>query len=312
VNSNVNPNEEHDSVETLELTSELIAPPLPATLSSLYPVELAAHSHPGRDKAHNEDHYLIMCAERSLKPILTNLPEATLPQKFNETVYGLLVADGLGGMPAGETASAMALCKIVELVVETPDWVMRMNRRKAALVKRRMAERFRRVDEALRRHAEKDSSLIGMSTTLTAACSLGMDLFLGHIGDSRAYLLRGNGLHQLTRDYTLGQALIDSGIGEAENTIVRGMRRVLTAALGMVELQAEPQIQHMQLNPGDQLLLCTDGLTEHVDAATTAAILSSANSADEACRELIKTALSLASDDNVTVVLARYGFPQAA
>jgi protein phosphatase len=116
----------------------------------------------------------------------------------------------------------------------------------------------------------------------------------------------------LTRDYTLGQALIDSGIGEAENTIVHGMRRVLTAALGMSELQGVPQVQHLQVKPGDQLLLCTDGLTEHVDAATIASILKSTDSADEACRELIKAALSVANEDNVTVVLARYGFLQAA
>ena len=309
--SDIDPDEAHDSSEIPEPTLEVTAPPLP-TLSSMFRVELAARSHAGSDGAQNEDHYLVVQVQRSLEIMLTNLPEATLPGRFDETAYGMVVADGLGVMPAGETASAMALCKLVELVVDTPDWVMRMNRRKAAVVKRRMTERFHMIDEALRLHAEKDSSLLGMSTTLTAACSLGTDLFLGHIGDSRAYLLRGKGLHQLTRDYTLGQALIDSGIGEAENTIVRGMRRVLTAALGMSELQGVPQVQHLQLKPGDQLLLCTDGLTEYVDAATTASILSSANSADEACRELIRAALSADGKDNVTVLLARHGFPQAA
>ncbi|HKP11781.1 MAG TPA: PP2C family serine/threonine-protein phosphatase [Blastocatellia bacterium] len=307
----IEPSEERDSLETVEPIPEPLAPP-PPTLSSMFSVELAARSHPGSDGAHNEDHYLVLRAERVLENLLTNLPESLLPGKFDEVAYGMIIADGLGGMPAGEAASAMALCKLVELVVETPDWVLRMNRRKAAVVKRRMSERFRRIDEALRQQAEKDSRLLGMSTTLTAACSLGTDLFLGHIGDSRAYLLRGNGLHQLTRDYTLGQALIDSGVGEAENTIVRGMRRVLTAALGMAELHAEPQIQHLRLKPRDQLLLCTDGLTEHVEAATTASILCSANSADEACRELIRAARNVTGEDNVTVVLARYGFPQVA
>lgn len=309
--SDVDPHEARGSSETLEATPEAPAP-LPPTLSSMFRVELAARSHPGSNGAHNEDQYLVVRAERSLETLLTSLPEAALPHRFEEIAYGMLVADGLSAMPAGETASAMALRKLVELVVDTPDWVMRMGRRKAALVKRRMTERFRRVDEALRQHADKDSRLLGMSTTLTAACSLGGDLFLGHIGDSRAYLLRGNGLHQLTRDHTLGQALIDSGIGEAENTIAHGMRRVLTSALGLEGLQADPQVQHVQLKPGDQLLLCTDGLTEYVDAATIASVLCSANSADEACCRLIRAALNDADDDNVTVVLARYGFPQAA
>lgn len=309
--SDVDPNEEGLLSDAPEPALE-VPPPPPHTLSSMFRVELAARSHPGREGAHNEDHYLVLRAERALEPLLTNLPEAALPCRFDETVYGMLVADGLGGMPAGETASALALCKIVEMVVETPDWVMRMSRLKAAVVKRRMAERFRRIDETLRERADKDARLLGMSTTLTVACSLGPDLFLGHIGDSRAYLLRGDELQQLTRDHTLGQALIDSGIGEAENTIVRGMRHVLTAALGIAELQAGAQIRHLQLSQGDQLLLCTDGLTENVDAATTAAILSGAHSADEACRELIKAALSVSGDDNVTVVLARYSLPQAA
>jgi protein phosphatase len=308
--SEVGPNAAPDQSETPESICELPVPP--PTLSSTFRVEVAAASHSGSDEAHNEDHYLVLRAQRSLEPLLTNLPETTLPPMFDETAYGMVVADGLGGLPFGEKASAMALCKLVELVVDTPDWVMRMSRQKAAVVKRRMTERFNLIDETLRTYAEKDEKLIGMSTTLTAACSLGVDLFIGHIGDSRAYLLRGNGLHQLTRDFTLGQALIDSGIGEAENTIVHGMRRVLTAALGMSELQGVPQVQHLQVQPGDQFLLCTDGLTEHVDASTIAAILKSTNSAEEACRELIRAALSADGKDNVTVVLARYGFPQAA
>jgi len=277
----------------------------------MFQVEIAAQSHTGNDGSNNADHYLVLRAERSLESVLTNLPEAVLPRRFDEVAYGMLVADGLGGMPADEMASAMAVSKLVELVVNTPDWIMKINRRKAAVVKRRMIERFRQVDEALRQHTEKEPRLLGMSTTLTVACSLGADLFLGHIGDSRAYLLRGDELHQLTRDHTLEQALIDAGIGEAENAIVRSMRRVLTAALGTSGLQFDPEVQHLQLCPGDQLLLCTDGLTESVDAATTASILRAASSADEACRALIEAALSGGGDD-VTVVLARYRFPQAA
>jgi protein phosphatase len=277
--------------------------------SSMFQVELAALSHPGKNRTRNEDRYLVLRMERSLKTVSTNLPEAALPRKLDETAYGMLVADGMGTMPAGDLASALAVRKLVELVIKTPDWIMKMNRRKAAVVKRRMTERFRQVDEALRQRAEKNPRLEGMSTTLTVACSLCADLFLGHIGNSRAYLLRGRVLHQLTRDHTLAQAMIDAGIGEAKNVIVRGMRRVLTASLGTARPQVDPQVQHLKLCHGDQLLLCTSGLTESVDTETIRTILRSASSAEEACRALIENALS-DGGDNVTVVLARYRFPQ--
>jgi serine/threonine protein phosphatase PrpC len=281
------------------------------SVSSRVKVHIAARSHQGNGRPINEDHYLVVRVERSLETVLTNLPVGALPRRFDETAYGMLVADGLDGMPAGGMASAMAVCKIVELVVNTPDWIMKMDRRKAAVVKRRMSERFRKVDEALKQHTEKETRLLGMGTTLTVACSLGADLFLGHIGDSRAYLLRGDDLHQLTHDHTLAQALIDAGIGEAENAIVLGMRRVLTSALGTAHRKIYPQVERWQLCHGDQLLLCTDGLTESVDAETIKSVLLAASSAGEACGELVENAVS-SGGDNVTVILARYSFPQNA
>jgi len=304
------PLEEGDLSKPLQPSPDACAQPDKIS-SSMIQVEIAARSHSGNGRPGNEDHYLVLRIERSLETVLTNLPEAVLPRRVDETAYGMLVADGLGMMPAGEMASALALRKLVELVVKTPDWIMRMNRRKAAVVKRRMTERFRQIDEALRQRAEKNLRLEGMSTTLTVACSLAADLFLGHIGDSRAYMLRDDGLHQLTRDHTVAQALIDAGIGEAENLIVRGMRRVLTATLGSARPQVDPQVQHLQLRHGDQLLLCTSGLTESVDAETIRSTLRGASSAEEACRVLVEIALRN-GDDNVTVVLARYRFPQTA
>lgn len=304
------PAEERDTSEPPQSTPDAYAL-IENSASSRFQVDIAARSHQGNGRTNNEDHYLVVRVERSLETALTNLPEGTLPRRVDETAYGMLVADGLGGMPAGGMASAMAVCKIVELVVNTPDWIMKMDRRKAAVVKRRMSERFRKVDEALKEHTEKDTRLVGMGTTLTAACSLGPHLFLGHIGDSRAYLLRGDELHQLTRDHTLAQALIDAGIGEAENAIVLGMRRVLTAALGTTRLKVYPQVGQWQLCHCDQLLLCTDGLTESVDAETIKSVLLAASSADEACSKLVENALSCGGD-NVTVILARYSFPQNA
>ena len=280
--------------------------------TSLVEVDLAAHSDPGTVRSANEDHYLVVRLERSLEALLSNLPEELVPRNDNETTYGMVVADGMGGMPSGDVASRLALSKLVELVVKTPDWIMRMNRRKAAVVKRRLIQRFRHVDITLRELGERDPRLSGMGTTLTVAASLGADLFLAHIGDSRAYLLRDGELHQLTRDHTLAEAMIEAGFLDPADSTVYGMRRVLTAALGSTAQPTDPEVQRLQLVHGDQLLLCTDGLTECLEPESIRAILSDAMSADEACHRLVNAALEAGGTDNVTVILARYRFPKTS
>jgi protein phosphatase len=243
--------------------------------------------------------------------LLTNLTDGSLAERFNEVAYGMLVADGMGGYAAGEVASRLALVKLIELAVDTPDWVMRTSKREDAnTVMLRMTERFRLIDCAMRDQAQSDPSLMGMGTTLTVAASLGADLFVGHIGDSRAYLFRNERLHQLTRDNTLAQELIDAGIARPEDTATKAMRHVLTAALAAGE-QSDPQVQRFHLSDGDQVLLCTDGLTGMVRDETIAKVLNEADSAGNACQSLIDLALAGGGSDNVTVVLTRYKFPDS-
>lgn len=278
--------------------------------TALVEVDLAAQSHQGHVRESNEDHYLAIRVTRSLETLLTNLKEGILAKSFDETAYGLLVADGMGGMSGGEVASSAALLKLMELVIQTPDWILKMNQRENAdRVLRRMTSRFRQIDEALREQGESDPSLHGMGTTLTVAKSLGADLFIGHIGDSRAYLLRGKRLHQLTRDHTLAQALIETGIAGPDDTVTRAMRHVLTAALGTTGEPTDPEVQRLHLTDGDQLLLCTDGLSEMVTDEGIASELTEANSSAVACQGLINLALAGGGKDNITVVLARYRFP---
>jgi PPM family protein phosphatase len=297
-------------VDTLELTPHWSTPAEASPASSKIQVEIAASSHVGLVRANNEDHYLALRFRRSLETLFTNVANGCIEASVDEIGYGLLVADGMGGMVAGEVASRVALCKLVEFVVNTPDWVMKFNDTKdAALVMQRMTERFRRVDHELREQAEADRTLLGMGTTLTVAASLGADLFVGHIGDSRAYLLRNGKLNQLTNDHTLAQAMIDSGVADPEDPSTRAMRHVLTAALGAGASRADPQVQRLHLSNDDQVLLCTDGLTEMVKDDTITSVLSSAGSSADACRKLIDLALEGGGKDNVTVVLARYQFP---
>jgi serine/threonine protein phosphatase PrpC len=280
--------------------------------SALVQVDIAGQSHQGHVRENNEDHYLVARITRSLQTLETNLSEGILPERFDETAYGMMVADGMGGHAAGEVASSVAMLRLLELAVQTPDWIMKMDQREnAAIVMRRMTNRFRRIDDELREQGESDRSLHGMGTTLTLATTLGTVLILTHIGDSRAYLFRGEKLHQLTKDHTLAQALIDAGIAEADDTSTRAMRHVLTAALGSTGERADPQVQRLHLSDGDQLLLCTDGLTEMVPDDSIAAVLTNADSSATACQALINLALAGGGKDNITVIVARYDFPRA-
>jgi protein phosphatase len=305
----------HSKVNVSEDTLELSYPdwsfsPKVSPASALIQVEIAAATHQGLIRDNNEDHYLVLRFKRSLETLFTNVEEGILEPRFEEIGYGLLVADGIGGMVAGEVASRMAICKVVELVVNTPDWIMKWDdSTDVSVVMQRIRERFRQVHDVLREQAEADRSLLGMGTTLTVAVSLGADLLIGHIGDSRAYLMRGGKLHQLTNDDTLAQSMIDAGIANPEDDSTRAMRHVLTAALGSASTRSDAQVQRLPLKDSDQVLLCTDGLTEMVSDGEIASVLSGATSSTEACRTLIDMALSAGGVDNVTVVLARYHFP---
>jgi len=270
-------------------------------------VELGATTHQGHVRENNEDSYLLMRFGRSLERLTTNLDEHLLEQNYTLTGYGLLVADGMGGMAAGEVASRMAISKLLELVVDTSDWTLALKQNKdVKTVFERMTRRFYEIDRTLRDEAKNDPSLYGMGTTLTVAGTLGNDLVLGHVGDSRAYLLRGDIFRQLTRDHTLAQALIDAGVATSDDPAPRSMRHVLTAAIGSLDERTEPQVQRFRLVSGDQLLLCTDGLTEMVDDDLIAGVLRQAPSADLACKDLVDLALGGGGTDNITVVLARF------
>lgn len=302
-------NGEDETVEVFPLgTPPAMESAGPST--SLVEVDLAAATHRGLVRANNEDHYLAMRFGRSLETVSTNIPEGSLERSFEETGYGLVVADGMGGMAAGDVASRTALTKLVELVVNTPDWFLKINQPEdLTLPTRRMTQRFRSIDDELRESAQNNSALLGMGTTLTVAVSLGTNLLIGHIGDSRAYMFRDRRLQQLTRDDTLAQALIDAGIADPEDTATRAMRHVLTAAIGSTGEPTDPQVQRLHLKHDDQILLCTDGLTTMVSDEVITSTLLDAPSASVACQTLVDLALSAGGLDNVTIVLAHYRFP---
>jgi len=269
-------------------------------------VDLGAATHVGLVRANNEDSYLVSRAQRSLETLLTSLPEGKIPTKASEQSYGLAVADGMGGQAAGEVASRIALQAVMEHVIATADWIMRDTDENHERIEGRMSERFEAANEAVREQARKHPHWDGMGTTLMLAVSSGAQLFLGHVGDSRAYLLRGGQLQVLTRDHNYAQVLADGGLITQEQVATHRLRNVLLRHLGARATAAD--VQHLRLQSDDQLLLCSDGLSDGVTGEVIAGILHAAPLAQAACDQLIEAALTAGGQDNVTVLLARYAW----
>lgn len=278
-------------------------------LSSLTHVEIGALSHTGAVRTNNEDAYLVARFDRQMRPLLTNLPAGYIPDRYADAGYGFLVADGMGGHAGGEVASRTAISALVDLALRTPDWIMRIDEDSAREVLARMDQRIQQVEQTLIDLTRTDATLSGMGTTMTLACSLGADLFIAHIGDSRAYLLREGRLHRLTRDHTVAQALADAGAIGPESVDTHPMRHVLTQVIGTKGERAQAELGMLRLIDGDEVLLCSDGLTEVVTDEAILGALQKRGPAADACNALIEMALDASGPDNVTVVLARYRIP---
>jgi PPM family protein phosphatase len=280
-------------------------------LSSLVRIDVDARSHTGHRRANNEDHFFVCKLARTLQTITSSLPEGDVPEQTEEVNYVMIVADGMGGHAAGEVASRMAISALISLALDMPDWIFKIDQEHALEIERRARSRVQEVGAMLIERARGDDSLHGMGTTLTAVRSLGRDLLITHVGDSRAYLLRaGSGsLHRLTRDHTYAQLLVDLGQLAPGAGVDSRHRHVLTNALGGSCEVVQVDTDRLQLEDGDRLLLCSDGLTDLVDDATIATILREATRSTDACERLVQQALDNGGRDNVTVIVAGYRLP---
>jgi serine/threonine protein phosphatase PrpC len=214
-----------------------------------------------------------------------------------QTVFA--VADGLGGHQGGEVASAAAVEPLARLDGRSF--------KDAGEAAEALAAAIREANEAILDRAAGDPALYGMGTTVTAAVAGGGYLQLAHVGDSRAYLLRGGTLEQLTTDHTVVGELVRRGRLTPQQAAVHPERSILTRAVGLDPRVPVDLPDPLEVQPGDQLLLCSDGLTEAVADGRIAELLSAAPDGQVACRSLIDAANDAGGPDNITVVLVRVG-----
>jgi PPM family protein phosphatase len=204
------------------------------------------------------------------------------------------VADGMGGAKAGEVASALA--------VEAVEGAEQSNEPAEA----RLAGIVRDANRRIYDLAVADESRRGMGTTLTLAMLHGDEVSLAHVGDSRAYRLRGNELEQLTRDHSLVAELERSGQITAEAAEHHPQRSIITRALGP-EPEVEVDTYTLAGREGDLFMICSDGLTSMITDDEVASILRSSSSLDEAAEALVRAANQSGGKDNITVILFRLG-----
>ncbi len=274
-------------------------------------VEFGAVSHKGKVRTNNEDSYIALKLSRTLTPVFTNVPEKYLPLPFEESGYGMVVADGMGGQAAGEIASRSAIQILMNLTTRAPKWTLKLHENEARELMARAINYYRKIDSELSTRAKSDPGLSGMGTTLTGTYSVGSNLFIIHVGDSRAYIFRGRKLYQLTRDQTVAQALADAGQISSRDVSKHPLRHMLTNAMGYRDGEIVAEIQQLQLADGDRLLLCSDGLTEMVSDPVIADTLSQVQTSADACQALVELALQNGGKDNVTVLIARYSITTA-
>ncbi len=212
----------------------------------------------------------------------------------------LVLADGMGGLPAGELASAILVREFVALDTLSAD------ADPLAALRTTLAA----ANDRIRAEAVGDASRAGMGTTVTALLLAGDRLALLNVGDSRCYLLRAGALTQLTRDDTYVQALVDSGVLTAADARRHPQRALVTQAVQGG--QVTPTATLVDPLPGDRLLLCSDGLSDYVDDDVIAAVLRAGTDPEQTCAELVKEALRVGAPDNVTVVVADLVRPDGA
>ena len=241
----------------------------------------------GRKRKHNEDSFVIDLGE------------------------GLfVVADGMGGHAAGEVAAKIAVDTIEEFIIDTSQkmestWPFQYNHQ-WRFNSNRLAVAVEKANERVISAVAKQPSLKGMGTTLVGGILNGAGMSLAHVGDSRAYRRRSGELRRLTDDHSWVHEQIVTGLLTEEEAKSHPLKNVVTRALGGGPTVL-PELQEFDLQPGDQYLFCSDGLTTMLSDEEISEVLGAGGEPEAICRDLIERANEKGGLDNITTILVEVG-----
>ena len=285
----------------LQATQRQITP-VPRPLLSVSSFGL---SDRGRVRETNEDQFVTASLMRALWIEQSSLPQTTV-RYADARGHVFIVADGMGGVAGGEKASAIAVSAVEDFLLNALRWLMAQDSQADTGVLRDFKAALRKADACVYGAASAATDLQGMGTTLTLAYTFDDDLFLAHAGDSRAYVLRGAALTQITRDDTLVQEMVESGSLTPVLAAEHELRHIVTNVVGGPTPGVHAAVSRMKLLTGDVLLLCSDGLTDMLTNEEIEMALRNCGAPQSACEELVALANRKGGADNITVVVARY------
>ena len=248
-------------------------------------LEISSATDPGMVRAHNEDSIA------------------------SDAANGLVVlADGMGGYNAGEVASGMATTvittEIQQLLAKVKPFQID-EETKAPVAGKMIREQVLKANTSIYQAAQSQPQYAGMGTTLVVCLFYDNKMTVGHLGDSRLYLLRGGKFSQVTRDHSLLQEQIDSGIITAEQAKHAQHKNLVTKALG-IDPTVEPEVKEYATKTGDVYLLCSDGLCDMVDDEDMGMTLQAlGGNLKLAAQQLVQMANDNGGKDNVSVILVR-------
>jgi protein phosphatase len=248
-------------------------------------LEIASCTDPGMVRSHNEDSIA------------------------SDPANGLVVlADGMGGYNAGEVASGMATTVITTEIQQLLAKVQPFDvdeETKAPVAGKIIREQVLKANTSIYQAAQSQPQYSGMGTTLVVCLFYDNKMTVGHLGDSRLYMLRDGKFSQVTRDHSLLQEQIDSGIITAEQAKHAQHKNLVTKALG-IDPTVEPEVKEYATKPGDVYLLCSDGLCDMVDDEDVGMTLQAlGGNLKLAAQQLVQMANDNGGKDNVSVILVR-------
>ena len=257
----------------------------------------------GRLRDANEDHFVIAQVNKSVEVRQTSLPPDDVGRQFESAAaYLFAVADGVGGRPEGDLASGRTLSAMLTYLAKAAQCFQGLDAHAEEVLLEKLEAAVRDVHEGLVEEYGGITSKLP-ATTLTMVLLVWPRAYHIQVGDSRAYVRRGNRLQRLTRDQTLGEYMVSLGAWTDEQAAKAPAAANLSSAIGGSELL--PVVGLIDLMPGDTLMLCTDGLTKHVSDEQIDAALAQPDTAVSTSTSLVDAALAAGGSDNVTVLVVR-------
>jgi len=271
-------------------------------------IDVFGITHPGLVRAVNQDHFLTATIGREMRILQSSLPQP-LPEMIvlpnlapaERAAFVAVVADGVGGSADGEEASRVAVEEVTSYIARSLHAFYTADPANEETFRETLEKAARETHAQILKRASADPARAGMATTLTLWMGVWPYGYLLQVGDSRYYLLRDGVLTQVSRDQTVAQELIDTGVLTPSNARRTRWAHVLSSALGGPT--TAPTVTRTQNDWTTVHLLCSDGLTKHVSDERIRERLMSMTSSRQVCEDLLQDALDDGGTDNITIVV---------